>query len=103
MTLHFYFFLLDVLVWAVISFLLCNVAFITKINEGKLSNLTKLSIIFITICSGLLSVFVFNGFAESGPSINSFVYALIVSYSLVIYKQYKSKEQYLPKISIKMD
>ena len=98
MTWHFIFFLLDIVGWITIAFLLCNVAFITKFSNFNINKITKLSIIIATLCAGLLSVLI-NGLAENGFSINSFIYAFIVSFSLVIYQRLKTKKEYLPKIS----
>lgn len=98
MNLHFIFFLLDIVGWMTIAILLCNNVFITRANRVNLNNISKLSIVIVTICAGLFSVLI-NGIPEAGISINSLMYASVVSFSLVFYKQIKTKKEYLPRIN----
>lgn len=98
MNLHFIFFLLDIVGLLTIAVLLCSRVFIKRSNKVNLNKITKLNIIIITLCAGLFSVFI-NGLADTGFSINSFIYAFFVSFSLVIYQRIKPKKEYLPRVS----
>lgn len=98
MNLHFTYFLLDILAWVGIAVLICNLPLIKKSYKYKLNNLTKINIIFITFVAGLFSVLI-DGLPNTGISINSLTYALVVSFSLGFYLRSKSKKQYLPRIS----
>lgn len=95
---HFIFFLLDVVGWMVIAVLVCNNASLIKSNKVNLNAITKLSVIIITIVTGLFSVLV-NGLSDTGLSVISFIYAFFVSFSLVYYQLIRAKKVYLTKIN----
>lgn len=95
---HFNFFLLNIAAWTVLAVLVCNSTFIKKPKKVNIKILTKLGIITLALLAGLFSAFI-NGFPDQGFYINSFIYAFIVSISLVVFLQIKSKKEVLPKIS----
>jgi hypothetical protein len=97
---HLIYFLLDIVGWVIIAVLLCNRSIKTKSNKVNLNIIVKLSIIMITLFAGLFSVLV-NGLAETGFTVNSFIYTFFVSFSLVIYLRTRTSKGFLPKVSKK--
>jgi len=94
MNLHFIFFLLHILVWFTIACFICSQIIFNKSDRAKLSKATIFSVFILSLSSGLFSVLV-HGTPNIGFSINSFVYASIIPFIVVIYTQTKQGKSFM--------